>query len=291
MHTDADFLGLRPAGGEGRSQFTVTDRLARFDGWLYGGAAIAVSIAATEELTDRPALWVTTQFVSSVEVGAEVDVHTEVLAAGHRTQQVRVTATNPEAGVVFASLGANAEHRTDGMSGTFERCPEVSRPDDADRWRSPFAGLAKAVGLDDFPEPPPTAGFGLAVEMREPELISHPDPGPGRVCIWARRRDQVPVTPALAAYLADFMPMGIAHALGVLARGISLDNTIRLGSFVETEWMLLDIRPHLVAGGYGHGVVHLWSEDGRLLATASQTASMGIFDLSMARPADGTTKS
>jgi acyl-CoA thioesterase len=31
-------------------------------------------------------------------------------------------------------------------------------------------------------------------------------------------------------------------------------------------------------GGYGHGVAHVWSRDGHLLATASQTASMIVFD-------------
>ena len=60
--------------------------------------------------------------------------------------------------------------------------------------------------------------------------------------------------------------------------GTSLDNSIRVGEFVDTEWVLLDLRPHLAAGDYGHGTVHVWSEDRRLLATASQTASMMRFD-------------
>jgi acyl-CoA thioesterase len=94
-----------------------------------------------------------------------------------------------------------------------------------------------------------------------------------------RRRDQRPITPAVAAYIADMVPMGIAHAVGELVGGISLDNTIRIGSFVDTEWVLLDLRPHLAFGGYGHGAVHVWSEGGRLLATASQTASMFRVDL------------
>ena len=41
---------------------------------------------------------------------------------------------------------------------------------------------------------------------------------------------------------------------------------------MPTEWVLLDIRIHAVAHGFGHGVVHLWAEDGTLLATASQSA-------------------
>jgi len=41
---------------------------------------------------------------------------------------------------------------------------------------------------------------------------------------------------------------------------------------VPTEWVLLDIRIHGVRHGFGHGLVHLWAEDGTLMATASQTA-------------------
>jgi acyl-CoA thioesterase len=33
----------------------------------------------------------------------------------------------------------------------------------------------------------------------------------------------------------------------------------------------LDIRVQAVADGHGHGLVHLWAEDGTLLGTASQT--------------------
>ena len=49
---------------------------------------------------------------------------------------------------------------------------------------------------------------------------------------------------------------------------------------VPTEWVLLDLRPHLSTGGFGHGVAHAWTPDGHLLATASQTAAMRPFDIS-----------
>ena len=277
MQTDADFLGITAADA-GRSRFTVIERLARLDGRLYGGAAIAVSIAEAERVTARPALWVTTQFVSTVESGEEVDVLTEVLAVGRRTCQVRVTASNQSGEVIFASLGATGSHRPDGLTGVFEKCPTVTPPSDADPWLSPFSGVAKAAGLDQHRAPLRKAGFTLAVEMREPAVLLHPEPGPGRICLWVRRADCVAVTPAVAGYLADMVPMSVGYALGVVAGGTSLDNTIRIGSFVDTEWILLDLRPHLAAGGYAHGVVHVWSEDGHLLATASQTASMIQFD-------------
>lgn len=287
MPTDTDFFGLTPQPEAGRTTFEVVDRLTRLDGRLYGGTAIGVSVTAAETLTERPALWMTTQFVSTVELGATVAVHAEVLAAGRRTAQVRVTATSESGATVFASLGATGHHRPDGLTGEFERCPQVDPPDTAEPWATPFTGLARAAGIADITMMPEASGFSAAIEMREPAVISHPDAGPGRVCLWVRRRDRVPVTPALAGYLADIVPMGVAHALGVLAGGTSLDNTIRIGRFVETEWILLDLRPHLAVGGYGHGIVHVWAETGELLATASQTASMIEFDPTMlpgARP-------
>lgn len=285
MQTDAEFLGLTPTGAPGAHRFTVVDRLARLDGRLYGGAAIAVSIAAAELATDRPALWITTQFVGTVETEAEVDVQTEVLAAGRRTNQVRVTATSAAGDVVFASLGATGVHKPDGLTGTFERQPEVAPPEESERWTSPLSGIARAAGLDDIPLPPRRTGFGMAVEVRQPEVFEHPDAGPGRLCVWVRRRDGVAITPALAAYLADMVPLSVAHALGVIAGGTSLDNTFRIGSFVDSEWILLDLRPHLAVGGYGHGIAHVWSRDGHLLGTASQTASMIQFDLDQIRSA------
>jgi acyl-CoA thioesterase len=40
---------------------------------------------------------------------------------------------------------------------------------------------------------------------------------------------------------------------------------------VPTEWVLLDIQVHAVQHGFGHGLVHLWAQDGTLLAIASQS--------------------
>ena len=288
MHTDAEFLGLERRDGPGRFHFVVADRLTRLDGRLYGGTAIAVSVTAAEQTSERSALWMTTQFVSSVAEGDEVEVLVEVLAPGKRTNQVRVTGTSSEGEVVFASLGATGHHRDGGLSGEFEHCPTVGPPSEATRWDSPFAGLMRAAGIDlDLPEVPMDKGFNAVVELREPKVVHHPDHGPGRMCLWIRRRDRQEITPAMASYLADVVPMSIANACGVAAGGTSLDNSIRIGSFVPSEWILLDLRPHLAVGDYGHGAVHIWSEEGHLMATASQTASMFRIDEMKLRWATG----
>ena len=55
------------------------------------------------------------------------------------------------------------------------------------------------------------------------------------------------------------------------AGGNSLDNTIRIIRLVETEWVLGEIHVHGIGNGFGHGRIHLWSQRGELLATASQS--------------------
>lgn len=270
---DEAFLGFLEGDEPGHLRLPVGPHLVRPDLRLYGGSAVSASVAAAERVTGRDALWMTTQFVSTVTQGHELDVNVEVLAPGRRTNQVRVTGTGPD-GVVFASLGATGITGSD-LNGTFEHRPEVSGPDPAAAGSSLFGPRSGPV----FPEDAP--GWHRVVELHPAEIVDHPDPGPGRMAMWMRRRDGGPITPAVAAYMADFVPISVARGLDVAAFGTSLDNTIRVGAFVETEWMLLDLRPHLAFGGYGHGVVHLWSESGHLLATASQTASMRAF-------ADGT---
>lgn len=286
MTSDAEFLGLvAERDAPGRFRFTVEDRLSRMDARLYGGTAIAVSIATAEALTGRPVLWMTTQFVATAAQGTEISALAEVLAPGKRTNQVRITGTDPSGTAVFASLGATGHHREGGMTGEFERMPKVAPPDEGESAANPFAVMAKAAGVERPESPamvapsfPRDTGFASVVEMRAAEVLDHPDAGPGRICMWLRRKDRHPVTPALAAFMADMVPMSVALACGAMAGGTSLDNSIRIGTFVPTEWMLLDLRPHLAAGDYGHGSAHIWSEDGHLMATASQTASMIRFD-------------
>ncbi len=279
MTSDAEFLGLTATGEPGRYEFTVQNHLARLDGRLYGGTAIAVSIAAAELVSDRDALWMTTQFVATAPADEVISVHAEVLAPGRRTNQLRVTGTDESGAVMFASLGATGRHKPDGLTGTFEHAPIVSPPKASASREGPFAMMLRNAGIENAPALPSGVGFTSVIEFSEPTVESHPDPGPGRLCMWARRRDRVPITAATASFIADMVPLAIAHGCGVVAGGLSLDNTIRIGAFEPTEWVLVDIRAHLAAGNYGHGVAHLWSESGQLLATASQTASMFNFDL------------
>ncbi len=114
----------------------------------------------------------------------------------------------------------------------------------------------------------------MDVRLAAGRLLSElPGPGMpgGRSALWAKLPDVLEMSSAALAVLGDYVPFGIGQALGLQAGGNSLDNTLRLGRIVPTEWVLLDIRVHQVVNGFGHGDVHLWSESGTLLATASQS--------------------
>jgi acyl-CoA thioesterase len=96
-------------------------------------------------------------------------------------------------------------------------------------------------------------------------------PGDGRSALWVRNPWGEDAQAAALAIVGDFVPMAISQASGRRLESNSLDNTLRIARIHPTEWILADIRVHAAADGFGHGLVHLWAEDGTLLATASQS--------------------
>ena len=251
--SDLAWLGLERQG-DGRWSFELTPPLSRMDGKLYGGTGIAVAVATMEAETARDTLWATVQFAGSADIGERVDCHVEVLATGRRTSQVRLTATVGDR-IVLAGLGATGAHREGPVEGQIGAMPDVPGPDEAEPWGSRWRDV-------EMPE----TGWLLIAEMRSVEV------GDDQFAIWARMQDQ-PHTRATISFLADMVPSSVARATGHMGGGTSLDNAMRFGRFVETEWILLDFEPWFATGGYLHGGARVWSQDGTFLGYASQTAS------------------
>ncbi len=262
---DADLLGLA-VGPDGQSgSFELRRGLVRHDGALYGGTGLAVSIAAMEAATERDVLWATTQFVGQPRLGARIEWTVERLAIGKRAAQLLVRAT-VDGAVAFVAIGSTGLPSEDGLTGQYLAMPKVSGPDDA-----PPSGREPPMSTS-FPD-----SWGLIIEMKEARLLT--DDGP-TTAFWVRRRDGGAVTPAGIGFMADFVPLGVARAAGKLGAGASLDNSMRFrGGASEAGWVLIDLQGDFANGGFGHGTVRAWSEDGALLATGSQSAAMRyLFD-------------
>lgn len=263
--SSAEFLGLTATVDRLRWQVPVRRRLMSARGTLYGGAALGAAIAALERACDRPLVWATAQYLSFVRSSRTgvLDVDVEVLVAGAGTTQARctITADGREVLMALATLG----HRDAVARGSWVVRPDVP-PVTATR-RQMIAG---AVGtVHDLLDMRMVHGVSRRQLARGKEFS---DTG-GRAALWVRlpggRR-----TPdgADLALVGDLVPAAFASATGQPISGFSLDNTIRVGELVPTEWVLVDIHVHSIMNGYGHGIAHLWSEDGTLLGTASQSA-------------------
>ena len=256
-----DFFGLVASDDPRRWQLPVVPGLCSGFGALFGGAALGAAIEVLERLTGRPLVWASAQYLAFARPPDVVELEATEVTRGHRSSQARVLARvdGREIFTVLAALG----RRELAWSGSW-----AVRPDVPSVAASPRRALTLSQGE--------TIGGRLdmrAANARPPEALDG-TPGDGRSALWARL-PAIPATASALAIVADYVPFGIGQALGRRASSNSLDNTLRMvrpSDVHPTEWVLADVRIQAVADGFGHGVVHLWAEDGTLLATASQSA-------------------
>jgi acyl-CoA thioesterase len=261
---DLDLIPVDPMNGRDEGSFVLSPDLGRHDGRLYGGTAAAAAVMAMEAATQRDAIWVLTQFVTSAGVGERIHWVARTLSEGRYVAQLHVAATAGDR-LVFCSLGATGRARPDGLEGQFETAPAVTAPEDSRPLRH---GMSRPEGGRFY------AHGNL--ELRE-ATFRHPA-GPGRLALWARLVSGRQLTRAGIAYLADRVPMAISRGAGRLAPGSSLDNCVRFAAIPPMEWVLFDLRGQVASDGYGHGSFTAWSPDGQLVATGGQSATMTVVE-------------
>ncbi len=253
------FLGLEQSHNPYRWSMPVTPGVSTIGNFLFGGCGLAAAISAMEGTSGRECVWATAQYLSYAKPGEVLDVDVTLAVEGHQMTQARAVCHvgNREILTVNAALG----HRPLEHAGQFEQMPDVPRPDDC-----PIRPMRLPEG-DHI-------NSRLDQRLAKGRDFDRLDgvQGDGQTVLWARIPDVIDGVDATAlAILGDFVPMGVGQALGVRGGGNSLDNTLRVVHLVPTEWVLLDIRVHAVERGFGHGLVHMFAEDGTLLATASQS--------------------
>ena len=146
-------------------------------------------------------------------------------------------------------------------SGQWETAPEAPDPETCPEYEHRWT---TEESIHDFMEE------RLVRVRREEELDGTKNDG--HTVMWARLPAIIDgVDAATLGVLGDFVPRGVGQSLGIRGGGNSLDNTLRVMNLVPTEWVLIDIKVHGLARGFGHGLVHMYAQDGTLMATASQS--------------------
>jgi acyl-CoA thioesterase-2 len=255
----SQFLGL--AAGPGSRQWLqlVTGRVSNVRGVLFGGCALAAAIEIAEQVTDRPLVTATAQFHAPAGEGDQLTYRAAVGRQGRSVTLLEVTAdmAGRRAFTVLAATGS----RQPGLAGSWAM--PVTAPDPA--------------SCPIREHPPRTAGtFFDSIEMRlvtgrqRDELRG--SPSAGTLIFWARSRDRLSNSAGFLAMLADAMPSSIAEGLGRVMGSVSLDHSIRIAATQpDPGWVLCELQADRVADGFGHAHGRLWSRDGELLATASQS--------------------
>jgi acyl-CoA thioesterase II len=253
------FLGLEPTDDPCRWLLPVRPPVCSSIGALFGGCGLAAGVEAMEQATGRPLIWATAQFLDYARPPEVLDVVVTESVRGHQMSQARATLTTDgrEIVTVVGALGTRSLE----LSGAWAIRPDVPEP-------------------EDCPLRPTRRGYrgGIVERIESRVALGRPAgafpglPGDGRSALWLRLADLDPGA-GLLAVIGDYVPFGISQATGQPVGGSSLDNTLRVVNAESAAgWILADIRLHAVDRGFAHGLVHLWSAGGRLLATAAQSA-------------------
>ena len=252
------FFGLERTGDH-TWQMEVVPNLISGTGALFGGCGLGAAIEVMEQATGRPCIWATAQFLSFARPPATLTLEVVEAVRGHQISQARVMACVGEREIltVVGALG----YRPNPLVGQWANMPDVPSP--ADCPPRPLMNRHQGTIMDRLESK--LAGARPYWELTGVE-------GSGNASLWVRVPELADPSAAALAIIGDFVPFGIGQALGRRAGGNSLDNTLRVARRAPTDWVLADVRVHAVADGFGHGLVHLWAEDGTLLATASQSA-------------------
>ena len=255
--SSTEFLSLTHSQDTLRWALPVDEKLTGGRGSLFGGVGLAAGVVALQQATGKPVIWATGQYLSITQQPVTIDLEVLLPAVGRNVTQGRVVGHVGEREIITV-IGALGQ-RPQPVGGTWVECPAAPPPDRCEPIHRHHEGhtlhnhvdLRLARGMFGF------SGQGTATED-------------GRSLLWARMPEVEHDAGALAI-IADYMPSVLGSALGRVTHCTSLDNTIRYGRAAATDWILCDNRMEFVGDGFGYGTMHLWSLDGVLLATASQS--------------------
>jgi len=259
-----EFLGIRQVSATSWS-FQVTDRLITPGKFLFGGCGLASAIVALEEASTRPAIYAAAHYLSFAPLGAEVNVDVDLAVVGNRITQGRATTSveGREILTVNAALGTGELNAP---------VPWLTMPDVPAPENCPPRLMPRRFDNSIFNHVETRIAIGRSFDQLDATL------GSPVSALWARVPSHLEPSAATLAIFGDLVSGGVTQPLGRNTMGRSLDNTIRVATLTPTEWVLCEIHMHALHGGFAQGTGYLWSRDGVLLGTASQSMSSKFWE-------------
>ncbi|MDE0318750.1 MAG: thioesterase family protein [Acidimicrobiaceae bacterium] len=247
-----DFFGVQATGDELRWLLPISPNVANYLGVMHGGCALAAVTAAAETWSERPLAAASAQFMARVPLGGSAEVTFDIGSAGKRMTQVLAQVTDAADGRVLMRALLALGGRRLGIDQDWGQPPDVPGPDEWRRRTVPDNAVAS---------------FSTDADIR----FGPHSAGDRRILCWARLAGTLASTRQGLIALADTLATGMHRSLGLRWRGSSIDNTVRIAGNADCEWVLLDIETDGFHNAVGHGVVRMYTPDGRLLATGNQS--------------------
>ncbi|MEP1143824.1 MAG: acyl-CoA thioesterase domain-containing protein [Henriciella sp.] len=215
--------------------------------FLMGGVAMAAAIEAAIEVTGKPLLWATIQFVSGGALGDAVEIEVEHLGGGRNVAQVGASLSVGDRRLQYmsAALGGRAGYADQ----QFVQMPDVPPPEDC------LPMPAHAMGNPE----------NLVSRFERRAVFECSETGVEH--LWIRPTFKTEMSASLLSIVSDFF-LG-AHVLS--RAGTSLDNTLRIHALEPTNWILTSTHMAGTSNGTMFGTQHQFTQDGALLSTSSQT--------------------
>ena len=207
--------------------------------FLMGGVGLGSAIHALEQATERPLLWATAQYLSFAPPDATVDIDVHIPVAGKTVTQARVVSHVGEKEILTVNAALGARDGADDRQ--YLPMPQVPAPEDC-----------------PIHEPHYQTGDDLHSRLERRRVVDSPTDHEGHARVWIRTLEEEPITAALLAIFADFLPGSTPVTQG----SSSLDNTLRVRALRPSRWCLLDSRIQGLASGFFHGELSIFAEDG-----------------------------
>jgi acyl-CoA thioesterase II len=264
-----EFLGMEPVGDDLHWRLTVVPELTTPGNFLFGGCGLGAALVALEAAAGRPTVWSTAQYLSYAPTDSVLDLTVTLAALGRRITQGRVVATTGDKEILTVNAAVGSPGTLE-IGGVWVTAPEVPPPDQCPPRRLPdFSSTSIFDRID----------VRLAKGQSFEEIAAGPSgPGDPATALWARVPGHLEPSAATLAIIGDYVSGGMSQPLGRRVMTRSLDNTLRVVRLEPTEWVLCDIHIQALVGGFGQGVAYLWSQQGSLLATASQSMNVRVWD-------------